>query len=223
MIDRVVNTLEEQVKDKSLLQNFFGVGEKGGAWINYLVQGQREEFIDSSISTPPFLQEEARKIIEEQFSETMFIDESKRTMISTEMKDNIAVSAYRIQQQKLNTMLEDLLQKYGLQKRFKLDPSRIATDIMDKRAGKALGARKVLQWLREKRIMPKQFLVFGDSKHDLEMVQELHKLKMPVVFIFVGEREQLADQTFPFPVTFTKAHCEKGTLEYLASHPSSKT
>lgn len=96
LLERVLVPLEEKVGDRMIFQNFFAVGEKGGAWISYQAQGQREEFIDSSISISPVLQEETRKIIEEQFSETMFIDESKRTMISTEMRNGLAVSAYRI-------------------------------------------------------------------------------------------------------------------------------
>lgn len=219
MIERIINPLKAKIKDKSVLANFFAVGEKGGTWITFSQNGEMEENMDQTISVPKFLQNEVRRLIETQFSKNVFYDETKQTMISTEMKDNISVSEYRVHQEKLNRLLEALLVKHGLTRQFKVDPTRIATDVENTHVGKALGARKVLDWLKEKRIKPEIFLAFGDSKSDVGMVQELYQRNLPVEFVFVGEREQLEGTHLPFSVTFTQAQCEKGTLEYLQRVP----
>ena len=220
MIDRVVNPLKERVEDKSPLQNFFGVGEKGAAWLSYDANGQRVETVDESISTPAYLQDEVRKLIEEQFSDSIFFDDSKRTMISTEMIDGVRLEDYHARQKVFDQKLEELIKQRGLQDRLEVDSTTIATDIQNREVGKDFAARKVLAWLKEKSIKPAQFIAMGDSKSDVPMAQEIHNQGLAVIFVFVGkeaDRKHIKSQNLPFPVTFTQNNYEKGTLEYLTS------
>lgn len=215
MVERVVEPLEQKITDKSVLGNFFAVGEKGGAWLSYSADFERVEAIDQSISVPDFLQAEIRGVIRDQFSQSMFFDDTKRTMISTEMKDNVTVSEYEPEQLKLEKILRELLEKYQLSDRFKVDPTRIATDVENKHVGKALGSGKVLEWLESRKIKPQNFITFGDSKSDVPMAEHIHNQGFPVTLVFVGGRKLLEGRTFAFPVVFTANECEKGTLEYL--------
>lgn len=226
LVKQVINPLKERIKEKKkdlkVLENFFAVGEKGNAWIIFAEDGQDQELFDETVSVPQFLQEEIKNLVQKQFSETMFYDEIKKTMISIEMKKEVLVLEFKAQQKKLNQELLEILQKYNLEEQFKIDPTRIATDIENKQVGKGLGAKKILEWLSKKRINAKQFITFGDSKSDLEMAEEIHKSGQTVKFVFVGEKEELDESNPPFPVIFTKNHCEQGTLEYLASHSPAK-
>jgi len=216
MIERVIDPLERKVSDKSLLQNFFGVGEKGGAWVTF-VDGKRQEFVDKDISVPLDLQDDVRKIVETEFGDLMFYDDSKKTMISVEMKDGVTVSQFGPHQQRLSERLRELLGRRHLTKNLRIDPTRIATDIENKNVGKAFGALKVLEWLKTHHLRPQQFIAFGDSLSDLEIAREIHQQGWPVDFVFVGP-EEIEIQNLPFSVVTTGNPLEKGTLEYLSTH-----
>lgn len=218
MTERVIDPLVAKIDDKSLLRNFFGLGEKGGVWVTFDSDGNRQETIDENVSVPQFLQEEVREMIENRFSDTMCFDDSKKTMISTEMRDDITVNQFQEPQRKLTKELQNLLQKHELFDSFNVDPTRIATDIENKHVGKALGSQKVLEWLRVHNIRPESFIAFGDSKSDVPMAQFLHDQGLSVTLVFVGGSQLLEGQNFQFPVIFTQGLCEKGTLEYLSSH-----
>ena len=139
---RVINPLAKILKDNKSLQNFLAVGEKGGVWISYDSNSHGSEEIDKSISVPQALQEEVRSLVENKFPETMFFDETKRTMISTEMKDGISLNNYHAQQKDLCAQLEELLEKHNLKDRLEVDPSTIATDIQNKHVGKDFAAKR---------------------------------------------------------------------------------
>jgi len=79
-----------------------------------------------------------------------------------------------------------------------------------------------LEWLKRRRIEPKQFIAFGDSRSDLEMAEEIQQKGQAVEFVFVGEEGELAGSNHSFSVTFTKNHHEKGVIEYLNSRPRKK-
>lgn len=218
MAQRVIDPLIAKVEDKSLLRNFFGVGEKGGVWVTFDSDGNKQETIDQNVSVPQFLQDEIREIVESRYADTMFFDNSKKTMISTEMRDDITVNQFQEPQRQLTKELQNLLQKHDLADSFNVDPTRIATDVENKHVGKALGSQKVLEWLKDIRIKPKNFVAFGDSKSDVPMAQHVHDQGFSVTLVFVGGSHLLEGQDHQFPVIFTQGLCEKGTLEYLRSH-----
>lgn len=220
MKDRVIDPLKDKIDNPNLLQNFLAMGEKGGVWITY-ENGEPQEHVDSDISVPQDLQEEARKLIEDEFSELMFYDETKKTMISTEMKDGANLQDYHAKQQVLNQKLEEIVKVHGLSDQLEVDPTTIATDIQNKHVGKDFAARRVLEWLKERNIKPQNFITMGDSMSDVPMAQEIHNQGLPVTFVFVGrdaDWKLIESLSLPFPVTFTKNKYENGTAEYLASN-----
>lgn len=215
--DRVVNPLAKRIDDKQILSNFLAIGEKGGNWLTFDESGSATEHIDESLSVPQSLQVEARQLVADRFSKTMFFDESKRTMISIEMKDGIPLKDFWPRQQELVPILNQLLAKHNLADQLKVDPTSIATDVESKNVGKTLGARKALDWLKERKIKPKRVVAVGDSQSDLEMAEEIYTNNLPVEFVFVGEPERLQAKNLPFPTVSTTTRFEKGTLEYLQS------
>lgn len=218
MQQRVIGPLLTEVEDKTILRNFLAVGEKGGAWITYSQDGLPQEFTDGTISVPQDLQNKVRVLIQNQFSHLMFYDESKRTMISTEMLDGADLDKYRLEQTILTAKLLDIIQQLGLDDRLEVDPTTIATDIQNKHVGKDFAARRILKWVDSLQVRPNLFITLGDSKSDVPMAQEIYDQGHAVNFIFVGKKKDAKDikrLKLPFKVEFTKQQYENGTLEYL--------
>lgn len=135
--------LEGSIKDKGKLSNFFAVGEKGGTWQMY-EDGKWITHVDESIRVPQDLQDKIRRLIEEQYSDLMFYDKSKLTMISTEMIDGRKVSEYFERQKDLVEEMNRILLDSAYQDlNLRVDPTTIATDIQNSHVGKHLGARKM--------------------------------------------------------------------------------
>ena len=215
VIERVINPLVEKTEDKSILQNFFAVGEKGGTWVEFDENGNLQEGKDNSISVAPDIQEEVRSIINNKYADSMFFDETKLTMISTEMKDGHSLDDYRQQQKPLIEELEMLLANKNLQDKFKVDPTTIAIDIENKFVGKHFAAKRIIEWVKNKGISPRRYIAFGDSfRSDVPMAEEIHSQGFPVEFVYVGE-ENVQTADYPFPINQPIAHFGNGTLEYL--------
>lgn len=219
MIERVIAPLVLKIEDKQSLQNFFAVGEKGGTWLTFNEDGRMEMHKDESISVPSELQDRVKRLVEDEFSDTTFYDDSKQTMISTEMIDGLSdedrEQRYRPAQHRIVQRFEELLNERGIQENFKVDPTTIATDIENKHVGKDFAVRRVLAWLSSKSIKPKKFIAFGDSKSDVPMAEELHRQGLSVELVFVGNKSHINPTEYSFPVTVTRAEYEQGTLEYL--------
>lgn len=215
MIDRVINLLLEKVKNRKSLQNFFASGEKGGTWITLDENGKIIQHKDDSISVPVSLQKKVRNLVDSEFSRSMFYDETKETMISTEMKDGFPVEKYSVFQKILNKKLQELVDKDNSGKPLRVDPTIIATDIENRHVGKDFAVERIIKWLNERNIDPQKFITFGDSLSDLPMPQALHEKGKNVEFVFVGNKE--IKQLYPFPITRPKKLFEKGTLELLKS------
>lgn len=217
MKDRIQNPLTEKIKDKNILQNLLAVGEKGGTWLEFDNQNNLIEDKDDNISVPDNLKNEIRNLINNKYSDSMFYDESKLTMISTEMKDGHSLEDYKKNQEILCVELKALLADKNFRDKFKVDPTTIATDIENVFVGKHFAIKRILEWLKKKNIKPRRYITFGDSfKSDIPMAKELHLQKLPVEFVYVGE-EKISAQAFPFVVHQTREKFEKGTLEFLES------
>lgn len=213
--NRILNPLAEIVKDKKTLTNFLAVGEKGGTWAQFDKEGNIIESKDNNISVPDNLKNEIRNIIKTQYSDTMFFDESKLTMISTEMKDGHPLEDYSEKQKILARQLKTLLADKKLEDKFKVDPTTIAIDVENKHVGKHFAVKRILEWIKAKRISPKRFIAFGDSFiSDIPMAEELHAQGFPVEFVYVG-KENIPTSNYPFSIKQPIAHFGKGTLEYL--------
>lgn len=215
MITEILNPLESTISDRSLLRNVFAVGEKGAAWVTYDDNGERTINVDSSVSVPQEIQDQVRELASQPpYSDIMFYDETKRTMVTVELKPDRTVAEFTAPQQGLTLALQTLLSKHHLEDNFKVDPTRIATDVENRHVGKALGARKFIELLGGRGIEPQEYIGFGDSASDYEMFEELNRLGKKSQFVFVGGREHLTGKDLT-SVTFTEQLVDSGTLQYL--------
>jgi hydroxymethylpyrimidine pyrophosphatase-like HAD family hydrolase len=217
MTEKVINLLNEKVGDKTILKNFLAVGEKGGTWAEFDGQGKLIINKDKNISVPDNLKDAVRDLIRDKFSESMFYDESKLTMISTEMKDGHSLEDYKEQQKILVSEFELLLSKNNLGEKFKIDPTTIAVDVENTFVGKHFAVRRIINWIKNKGIKPQRYITFGDSfRSDIPMAEELYLQNLPVEFVYVG-KEDIDTAKLPFPIKITQNKYGKGTLEFLKS------
>lgn len=216
-VEKVLKELEAMASDKVIFQNLLLVAEKGAIQISYDGDGNYKEEIDESITMPKHIQKEVRELVEKDFSDIMFFDTGKRTMISVEMVDGGDLEEFKKRQVELNALLVQLLDKHNLNTNYKLDLTRISIDLENRHVGKHLGARKVLDWLKKQKIKPQEFIAFGDSKSDLGMAEEIFRNGLKVEMVFVGGKELIEGKKFDFSVKTPESNYEKGVLEYLKS------
>ncbi len=241
MIKRIIKPLGEKVSNKSILTNFFAVGEKGLTWISFdpsgnliegffdrngeLVEGfDKSVFLDKeTVEQFNLLETETKELVKRpDVAETTFFDSSKKAMISTEMHDKYPDhKKYADNQIQFTAELKRLIQKAGLEDEFDVDPTTIATDIQLTNAGKHLGAKRILDWLGSKNIAPQHFVAFGDSDSDLAMADELASQGKSVDFFYVKpEKELRVVKTFPIEIS-TMSFGE-GTVEMFQKLESRK-
>lgn len=232
MIERVINPLIERLKDKSLLKNFFAVGEKGLTWVGFDPGGRIQEgvfdkkgkaiegfdlsvFLDTDTAEHfKTLENEARELIKNNYSHSTFFDNSKKAMISTEMIDGHNHEEYASEQKDFTNELKKIINSLGLDGKFNVDPTTIATDIQLPNAGKHLGAGRILDWLSSKNIVPNHFIAIGDSISDLEMADELNLRGKSVDFYYVNPKKPINIKK-PYPIFNSTKEFGNGTLEVL--------
>lgn len=211
----VLNPLEKIAGDKKILKNVVGIGEKGGAWIVYDEGGKRITSVDKNISVPVEIQNKVRELIgKSKFSEKIFFDETKETMVTVEIRPGVTVKQFETIRREIDTELKRILDDYHLGDEYRVDATRIAIDIESKKIGKAYGARKFAELLKERGIDPQKYICFGDSESDFDMYEELKRMGKLAELVFVGERDVLEGKNLQ-EVKFTGKLLDKGTLDYL--------
>lgn len=128
-----------------------------------------------------------------QYVGTMFNDSTKIAMFTAEQGHGVPNTAFKKDQADLVADIHAIFAEYGLSEKFRVDATRIATDIESKLLGKDLGMRRILAYAQEElKIKPGHIDTFGDSKSDIEMAKEAIKQGFDTSFICVGGKE-LAD------------------------------
>lgn len=209
MIERVITPLNTRVEDKSILKNFFAVGEKGLTWTSFdsngqLIQGLFNRngepvqgydlhnlFDQTTIDHFITLEKETRNLIDNKYKHSTFFDTTKKAMISTEMHDGYDQPQYAAEQVRFDEELNEMLNKLGLNGKFKTDPTTIATDIQIPEAGKHLGTKRILDWLSSNNLRPLHYVAVGDSSSDLEMGDELMAQGLSFDFNYVNPNKPL--------------------------------
>lgn len=210
VINEVLKPLEQKLLNKELLQNVYFVGEKGGTWGDYK-NGKMGNNVDEGISVPSELIQKVRDLITDKYLDTMFFDETKKTMISTEFKKGADLSKFHEEQKNLVEEMKKILEHLGLSN-LKIEPSIIATDIQNFHVGKDLGVERFLKMLGKTE--PEEFETFGDSPGDLEMFKYLTRNGHKTRFIYVGNKEIEDNEN----IIKTRGKFDKGTLEYLRTN-----
>lgn len=214
ILNKVVASIEKRIGDKHFLDNLFISKEFGGAYSNY-ENGIRKDFINKYSSVPKRMLAEVKKIIDGRFSDSMFVDPDKQTMISIEMVDNYSIDKFRLAQGKFVKEARKIVNQFDKDHQFEIHVDIIATNIRNRNANKRYATKQMLNWLSGKEINPQKYFVFGDTIGDKDIAQELYEKKLPVKFIFVGEKRELGNNSSDFQTIITQNKYGKGTLEFL--------
>ncbi len=214
IITRAGKTLVNNPQIKTFLKNLIIVGEKGGTWMTFDDEGKPQEYVDTTISASSNLQNDIKILINTKHSKSMFYDATKKTMVSIEMQEGYDLNKYA-QDQKLSIpQIKEVIKKYGLENILEIEPNPIALDVQNKNVGKDLGAKRILNWLAERKLKVLSFITIGDSKSDIKMAQEINKNNPSVVHVHVGKKG-VYDNSYPFEIITTEKEYEEGAKEYL--------
>lgn len=211
VIDEVLKPLDAVLTNKDLLYNVYFIGEKGGTWGDYK-NGKIENIVDPQITVPDDLVQKIRDLISFKYSDTMFFDETKKTMISTELIKGKDLNKFHTEQKTLVEDMKKILEHLQVAN-LTIEPSIIATDIQNPHVGKDLGVERFLMLIKG-RGEPEEFETFGDSPGDIEMHKYLVKHGHKSKFIYVGNKEIESGEN----IIKTNVKFDKGTLEYLQSN-----
>lgn len=211
--ERLFSSLMSKV-DAISLDKLFVSGEFGGVSVKFR-NGKETEEVDSQLCLPQNVIDKA-KIITKDFSETIFFDSTKRTMVSVEMHDGYKnMQGFKEDQKKISAKFKEIIEDAGIEENFEVHDDTIATNIRNKRANKGNSAFQVLEWLKSNNFNPSEFICFGDSVSDLEMGQEIHDKGYKIKFVFVGNKNEIKGINISFPIIQTSKLYENGALEYL--------
>jgi hydroxymethylpyrimidine pyrophosphatase-like HAD family hydrolase len=214
--EKIIQPLFEKIEQKELIADIVTIAEKGGTWMTFDEQGVAKLNKDSSMTLPQQVRQAIKQLVQDKYTDAMFFDEGKETMISVEMHDGFAISLYDDRQKEFDKEAEDILSQSGLTDKYKIHTVAISTDIEARHAGKALGVDRLLTIFVEKGITTSKFITFGDSPADIEMADELHTRGKDVIFVYTGDKETLGEITKPYPIEFAAGYTQ-GTLAYLKS------
>lgn len=258
MIERVINPLNQRIADKSILKNFFAVGEKGLTWTSFDPQGRLQQGVFNAQGVPvegydlsvfldketadhfATLSKEAKDLISKEYSHSTFFDTTKKAMVSTEMHDNYSQPQFAKEQEQFAQKVREMVKRLGLDGKFNVDPTTIATDIQlvkvperdttgrvtaEHQVGKHLGTKRILRWLQLNKVNPKLLVGVGDSSSDLEMEDELTKQGKPNEFWYVNPEKPLSESQTLGPdkkpksnLRFSKMSYSKGLLEVFDTY-----
>lgn len=210
--DHVLKPFFKVVLDKSHLRNLFVVCEMGNVTATVKNAEITKRILDDPILSD--FSDKIQEIIKEDFSECMFFDESKETMISIEIKQDFDMQIYKKRQEMfLKQVTELLMDEKFMELNLKVMKNSIAVDIAYEDAGKHLGAERIEDWMMENGLKPDTIYMIGDNNSDVQMAQELEN-SYHVIFVFVNDKSELRD-TPMCEVVYTKEKFAKGTLEFL--------
>ncbi len=213
--ERLIRPLLDRVTDKSILTNFVAIGEKGGTWLTFNADGEAHHGKAKGLPVlPADLKDRVQQLVQDQYADSMFYDASKETMVTIEMHDGYDRNEFHRRQEVLVEDLATILADYPETSSYRTDPTNIATDVESPYVGKALGADRFLQFLKDRNIKPQQFKTYGDSTSDMEMADELERRKKQVEMVYVGDRQKLGEPSKDYPVTYVPGFVQ-GTLSYL--------
>lgn len=209
--DKILTPLIEKVQDSSILKNMFIVCEFG----NVLARFENNEFVKRVLDDPlpEDLQEKMKKLAA-QFSDSLFYDESKETMISLEMKDGFDVEKFEPIMKDLEEKVSKIVNTEYVNLELRVETNQIALDIQYDDAGKHLGAERIEDFMLENMLKPSIIYMFGDNPTDSQMAEELQGT-YEVKFIYVGDKSKLDTEKLTCDIIYPVAKYTAGTLEFL--------
>lgn len=185
--------------------------EKGAVWFSFTSEGPGPIHVDADLAMPAAYGDDVRDLVARTYTDHMFFDETKRSMVSVEQHVEVASASYLAEQLKFDADALALLATHDLgavrlEHRapasagtidYRVDPSIISTDIESVRLGKDLGASRAVELLAGQGIVPQAWRTMGDSRTDYAMADWLHHQDHAVEHIDVRPAEGVPEKPYP--------------------------
>lgn len=215
----ILNYLDLRIYRKKK-ENLVVVGEHGSAHLFYNPQGERVVGIESMFSVPGKIAQEAQTLAKsEEFADFVFFDYEKETMVSIEARHEREIDLAKGKEaldaiaQKLEPLVDNRSER-----KYKVELSTYAVDILDASCGKHLATKQAISWLSAlDKLSPADGLVlaFGDNQRDVEIGRQAREMGYQVFYFNVGEpfaaEEQGRFRFFQIPRGYSR-----GTYEILS-------
>jgi len=208
----------------------YGVCEKGAVWFPISTAGMGEVVVDDSVALPIAVVDKLRRLVADDYSDTMFFDETKQAMVSVEQRTDVVHDSYLAAQGPFNDAAFALLAGLGLGVRlgdrvaedsdgavpFRIDPTIISTDIESVLLDKDNAAERALAFFAEGGPLPHLWRSVGDSRSDYLMADHLHSAGYDVSHVDVRPADGILDRPYPVIVIGEQIHDEAGAsfLDY---------
>lgn len=164
----------------------FAICEKGAVWFEMKPNEDVDIHVDDALALRTDVVEKCRHMAAEQFSETMFFDETKLAMASLEQLQTVPSEVYYPAQQRFESRLAEWLHERGIGYEWldesnsdapavRIDRTVISTDVEAAGVGKQVGAEKAVAFLASLGIAPRAWRTLGDSRSDYAMADWLHR------------------------------------------------
>lgn len=198
----------------------WGIGEKGASW--FRLGKDSGISVDANLIVDIDVRNAIREIIADRYSDLVFFDETKRTMISCEQLLSVSSDDFLNRRSAMDREIAQLLLDSGYdiswhgsipegfadlatdpaadngRTNIRLDASIIATDIEHSSTGKDLGAKRFIDLLIANGTTPPQrWFTMGDSRSDYTMADWLHAQHFTVSHVDVRPTEPLPEVEYP--------------------------
>lgn len=202
-----------QLVDAGLAENarMYGVCEKGAVWFPITSRGLSAVASEPSLAVPAVVVRALRDLVERDFSDTMFFDETKRAMVSVEQRPDVAFEHYQQTQSAFNDAAFALCSGHGLGVRYgdrsepdhqgqvpyRIESTIISTDIESVRLDKDRAAERALDFFAGNGPLPVLWRSVGDSRGDYLMADHLHAVGHDVAHIDVRPADGMLQRPYP--------------------------
>ncbi len=207
----------------------YGVFEKGGSWATIVADGMGEVEVDTALAFGDDAVSSVRSLVERDFTDTMFFDETKRAMISVEQRTDVASATYLTAQGPFQDAAFSLIADLGYGLRygdriapdghgdvpFRVDPTIISTDIESVRLDKDHGAKRALERFASLGPIPSRWVSMGDSRSDYLMADQVHAEGHEAVHVDVRPSDGMLERDYSVETVGDLIHDEAGAA-YLA-------
>ncbi|NCN45470.1 MAG: hypothetical protein COU63_02905 [Candidatus Pacebacteria bacterium CG10_big_fil_rev_8_21_14_0_10_36_11] len=214
--DWVIKNICKYIDKKLSKKMFFCVCEMGAVILKTDQDGNYTSKITENNIIPIQLKNTVQSIVDCIYHDSMFVDQSKKAILTIEMMKGFPLEKYRLEQSKLKATIDIILKNYYPSIHIRPSSSTIAIDIKPQNFDKKLGAFKIYKWLNEHHFILKnqlKIICFGDSVSDMQMSDFFSEKGLMTEFVFVGESKHYLNALYP--VFTTSKKYTDGALEYL--------
>lgn len=202
----------------------FGVCEKGAVWFTIDERGRGDVSVDTTVALPAPVVAALKELVEKDFSDAMFFDQTKLAMVSVEQRTDVASDFYAQRQSQFEAAAFELMVEHGVGVRhgeresadatgavpFRIDTTIISTDIESVTLDKNHAAERALNFFAESGPLPRLWRSVGDSRGDYLMADHLHEAGFDAAHVDVRPSDGVLERPYPVIEIDDVIHDEAG-------------